>query len=344
MSTNLIPIKSFLGKYYSEILYSATQDKYKNTGLDTFFEQRFIIQDNKIQMIVDPGLTGLIMNVTGNEIHISKNLYDHPNVIISNSLENPQTINQSSLYNPAIFSTLAYLICQNHITLQIVGEVDEPIYILYKSCYETFYNSIVIFDIAENIEVEIIEEIESCSALNFVTDYKLNFNSSLNLTTFYKNHISALSFCYRNVISYNNSHFNHILLGKGCSNIIDENKIYVSDKSNVELLGIINAKNQNFHSILYVEPRAQDYKISVVYKDILSKKANVTFFPVIVGNIISDSATIEVSNIDLDEIPIEKIESDIQQFISDIVQRSILKRTIGVERFYNNKSKFLQFN
>jgi hypothetical protein len=42
MSANLIPIKAFLGKYYPELLYSASQEKYKGTGLDEFFEQRSI--------------------------------------------------------------------------------------------------------------------------------------------------------------------------------------------------------------------------------------------------------------------------------------------------------------
>ena len=48
MSSNLIPIKAFLGKYYSELQYSAQQEKYKNAKLDSFFEQRFLIQANKV--------------------------------------------------------------------------------------------------------------------------------------------------------------------------------------------------------------------------------------------------------------------------------------------------------
>ena len=343
MPTNIIPIKAFLGKYYSELLYSAAQDKYKNTGLDEFFEQRFIIQNNKVQMIVDPGMTGLVVIVSGNEIHISKELYDHPNVIVANSLESTQSTNPRSLYNPETFSTLAYLVCQNHTTFQIIGEIDEPIYVKYKSDYETFYNSVLVFNISNEVEVEIVEEIESFSALNAVTNYILYPSSRLNLSTFYQNHISALSLCYRNVIAQDSSTFNHVLLGKGSYKVIDETKIHALDKSSSELLGVINSGGRDFHSILYVEPGAANYEISVNYKDILSGGANVTYFPVILGNSISDSASIEVSNITLDDIPPAQVGAEVKEFVSDIIERAKLERMTGVERFYNNKTKFLHF-
>ena len=50
MSQILIPIKTFLGKYYPELLSTADTDKYKETSLRTFFEQRFFIQGNKTQV------------------------------------------------------------------------------------------------------------------------------------------------------------------------------------------------------------------------------------------------------------------------------------------------------
>src|ERR1035437_7215722 len=283
MSENLIPIKAFLGKYYTELLYSATQDKYKHTKLDTFFEQRFFIQSNKVQMIVDPAVSGMTVVVCGNEIHVSKELYDHPSVVINNSLEGDQSSNPRSLYNSEIFSTMAYLVCQNHTTFQIVGEIDEPIYVKYKSDYETFYNSVIVFNISNNREVEIVEEIESFSALNTVTNYVLYPASKLNLTTFYQNHVSGLSFCCRNISAQDGASFNHVLFGKGSSNVIDENKIHAFAGSKTEMLGIVNAAGRNFHSILYVEPASPDYKISVNYRDILSGKSSVSFLPVIIG-------------------------------------------------------------
>jgi hypothetical protein len=345
MSTNLIPIKAFLGKYYPELLYSAAQEKYKDTGLDSLFDQRFLIQNNKTQMIVDPAMTGLIISVNGNEISVSQELFDHPGVIITNSLENGNpTTNPRSLYNAETFSTIAYLICQNHTTFQIVGELDEPIYVKYKSDFETFYNSVVVFNINNDLDIEIVEEFESAGALNVVTNYILNPSASVNLTTFYQNNISALSYCYRNIMALENSTFNHMLFGKGSSNIIDENRLRTSSGSNAEFLGIVNSNGRNFHSILYVEPSAQDYSVSVDYRDVKSGKSNVTFLPVIIGQAPEgNSATISVTEISLEEIPEDEIEIEVKKFLNDIIERATLVRMTGVERFYNNKTKFLHF-
>jgi SUF system FeS cluster assembly, SufBD len=344
MPENLIPIKAFLGKYYSELNYSSIQDKYKNTKLDTFFEQRFFIQNNKAQMIVDPSMNGLVAIISGNEIHISKELYDHPNVIINNSLENKnQNSNPRSLYNPEIFSTIAYLVCQNHTMIQVVGELEEPLYLRYKSDYETFYNSVVVVEVKDNLEIEIIEEIESCSALNAVTNYILQPSSKLNLTTFYQNHISGISFFYRNIIAQDDSSYNHIVLGKGSSNVIDENKLHAHNQTKSEFLGVVNADGKKFHTILYVQPASENYSLNVDYRDILSGKSDVTFFPMILGQEPTDLTTITVSNVTLDEIPEEIREEEVKKYIGDIIDRTTLERMVGVKRFYDNKTKFLHF-
>lgn len=345
MSSNLIPIKAFLGKYYSELLYSAAQEKYKNTGLDFFFEQRFFIQNNKAQMIVDPSLSGLVISVCGNEIIVSKELFDHPGIVVTNSLENQNHIaNPRSLYNAETFQTVAYLICQNHTTFQVVGEIDEPIYIKYKSDFETFYSSVIVFNINNDLDVEIVEEFESNGALNSVTNYILNPNASLSLTSFYQNNVSALSLCYRNIIAQENSNFSHILFGKGSANIIDENRLRTASGTEAEFLGIVNANGRDFHSILYVEPAAQDYSVTVDYRDVKYGKSDVTFLPVILGQVpTGETATISVTEITLEEIPPEEVEEEIKTFLADIVDRANLVRMVGVQRFYDNKTKFLHF-
>lgn len=343
MSENLIPIKNYLGKYYNELIYSAAQPKYKDTRLDSFFEQRFYIQNNKVQMIVEPTVPGLVISVSGNEIHVSQALYDHPNMVITNSLETGQANNPRSLYNPEVFSTLAYLVCQNHTSFKIIGEIDEPIYVKYSSDYETFYSSVLVFNVMDHLNVEIIEEFESFSALNSVTNYILNNSAKVNLTTFYNNHISAISFCFRNVIAQENATFNHILYGKGSSNVIDENKIYANIGAKIEMLGIVNSQGLNFHSILYVESLLPEYEILVNYKDILKGSSKVTFFPVITGPVpTGGSASIDVSNITIEEIPTGDYETVINKFISIIVDRTVLERMVGVKIFYDNKSKFLK--
>jgi hypothetical protein len=344
MASNLTQIKAFLGKYYPEILYATAQDKYSKAGIDKFFEQRFIIQDNKTQMIVDPHLKGLAIIVSGNEIYISKDLYDHPYVDVSNSMENKDNIhsNPKSLYTPEVFSTLAYLICQNHTMLHIVGEIEEPIYIKYKSDYETFYNSVIVINIAEGIDVEVVEEFESYCAVNVVTNYILQANSRLNLSTFYNNHYSALSFCLRNVIVQDTAKYSHILFGKGSANALDESKINANNKSSVELLGCVNPGQQEFHCIVGVLPGSQDYSFFLDHRHVVSGRGKTTFTPLVIGHLPADSHT-NVSSIILDHYAESVRHEKTKEFLSSITERATLERTTGVERFYSNKQKFLQF-
>lgn len=345
MSSNLITIKAFLGKYYPELSYSSIQEKYKDTGLSTFFDQRYLIQNNKVQMYVDQSMTGLTIIFSGNEIQISKDLYDHPNMVITNSIENldRQNINPQSLYNADIFPTMAYLVCQNHTMLKIVGEIEEPIYVKYTSDYESFYNSVVVFEVDKDILVDVVEEIESKSALNAVTNYILHPRSGINLTTFYGNSVSGISTIYRNIIAQDNSRFDHILFGKGSSNVIDENKISAGTQSRSRLHGIINPNNKDFHSILCVQPESLEYNVHVDYRNVLYGRSNVTFYPVIVGQYPVDTAKITVSNIVLEDIPPEIVKDEVEKYIGDILDKAKLNKVTGAERFYNNKNKFLHF-
>jgi hypothetical protein len=343
MSTNLIQIKAFLGKYYPELAYAASQDKYSKVKLDKFFEQRFTIQNNKTQMIVDPGLKGLVAIVSGNEIHISKELYDHPCVEVTNSMENKDSnSNPKSLYTAEVFSTVAYLICQNHTMFQIVGEIEEPIYIKYKSDFETFYNSVVIVNIAEGIDVEIVEEFESLCAVNAVTNYILQANSRLNLSTFYQNHMSALSFCLRNVIVQDTAKYSHILFGKGSTCVLDESKIHANNKSSVELLACINPGQQEFHIVVGLLPGAQDYSFFLDQRHIVSGKGKITFTPVVVGHLPADAHT-NISSLILDQYAPDFRADKAAEFMAPIIDRATLERNVGVQRYYSNKTKFLQF-
>jgi hypothetical protein len=228
--------------------------------------------------------------------------------------------------------------------LTIVGDVEEPIYVKYKSDYESFYSSVVTFEINDEADVEIVEEIESFSALNVVTNYILNPFSKVKLTTFYQNNVAGISFLYRNIFTRERSQFTHIVLGKGSSDVIDETKIRQASASKSEFLGIINSAGRKFHSILAVEPAAQDFQITVDYRDVLYGKADITFFPIMLGQQpANDGATIDISNISLDEIPPDVKEVEVKNYISPIVDRAILERMVGVKRFYDNKSKFLLF-
>jgi hypothetical protein len=345
MSANLTSVRSFLGKYYSELLYSASQEKYKGSGLDSFFEQRFLIQNNKVLTTVDLSMDGLSIVVHGNEVSVSKELFDHPSILITNSIESSNhPVNPRGLYNPEVFSTIAYLVCQNHTTIQVVGALDKPIYIKYKSDYETYYNSVVVFNIDKFLDVEIVEEIESLCALNAVTNYVLGESSTLNLFTFYQNRISAVSQVYRNIIAHDYSIFNHVVFGEGSAAVIDENKIKMMHGSSAVVNGVVNSKGNNFHTVMHVEPESPEYHISVVYKDLLQDDANVSYFPIISPKFpVGDLATIDVSNINLDELSSDTMMHNIHLFISDTVDHMILERIDGSARFYKDKMQFLKF-
>ena len=343
MSTNLIQIKAFLGKYYPELAYSAQQGKYAKASLINFFEQRFIIQANKVQMIVDPTLKGLVAIVDGNELLVSQELNDNEYINITNSADtNNLGTNPKSLYTSDIFSSMAYLICQNHTMITVVGEIEEPIYIRYKCEYETFQNSVFIVNVAEDLDVEIVEEYESFCAINSVTNYIIQQGARVNVTTFYQNQLSALSFCLRNVIVQDNAKYSHMLFGKGSSNVLDETRVQPNNRSSIELLGCMNPGQQEFHTIVGVQPCAQDYDFFLDHRHMVSGKGRTTFTPIIVGHLPSTAHT-NVSSLVLDHYARGFWAEKSEEFLSPILDRATLERTVGVTRFYNNKSKFLQF-
>jgi len=343
MSNILIPVKTYLGKYYPELYISSSQEKYKSAGVDKFFEQRFLVQNNNIQMVVDNTLSGLQFIFAGNEIYISQEMYNHPHINVINSLEESQDKNPRHLYNPDVFSTVAYLMCRNHVTFHIVGELDKPIYARYKSEYETFYSTVVVFNIDTDAEIEIVEEIESSCALNAVMNYILNPGSHTKLTTFYRNNISAVSFLYRNVISQQKSYFNHTLLGKGSSTVVDETKISTALRSNIELFGCVDSLGKDFHSILTVEPSAWDYRIHVDYRNLIRSNDHVTYYPLMIGQEPNRRSSISVNDLDLDTLLPTNKPGAIDKFISDVILQIRTNKLSDITRLHDNKAKFLDF-
>jgi hypothetical protein len=339
MSTNLIQIKAFLGKYYPELLQTAQKSKYSETNLSALFEQRFCIQNNKTQMIVDPAMPGLSIVVNGNEILVSKQLFDHPNVVITNSIET-NSMDSRSLYNPDVFSTVAYLLCQNSTMLSITGDLDEPLYIKYRADLECFYSSVLLVKLADNLNIEIVEEIESLGALNAVTNYILEPAAKLKLTTFYRNIISAQSFLYRSVIAQDFANYTHMQFGIGSSNIIDETHLHTYSNVKVELLGCIYPGNYNFHTILALQPIMDNCQIGVNHRLVLNGSGVATFTPVNESGAIAE---MDVTSFDTTDVPNAVLSEKVNEFVSDVVDRAVLERIYGSTRFYLNKSKFLSF-
>lgn len=343
MST-LTKFSVFLDKYYPELFYSAAQEKYKGSYIDGLFDQRFCHQDNKTAMILDPTLTGLSVVVTGNEVLVSKDIYGHHAIEITNSMDVEQTSNPKSLYNPENFGSIAYLVCPNQISIRIKETLEQPIYVKYTGNYECFYHSVVFFYVNEGVDADVVEEIESLCAINTVSNYVLFPRSLLTLSTFYKNRISASSFIYRNVVSQEGSFFEHNLLGKASAGVVDETKLHPYSSSVSQFSGIVDAHSGSFHSIVYVEPISHDYQIAVDYKNLPRKDTKISFYPVIVGQEpLNSGARISVQDLDIEKIPADKLKEEIESFTKNTFDSFRIKKLVGTDRYYENKSKFMVF-
>lgn len=341
---DLIQLQQYLGKYQAELKSSADQEKYIDTELDLLLLQKFKMQSNRLQMIVDSSLSGLQIFVAGNEVRVSKELYDHPGITTVNTVEDEsQVYNPRADYNPDVFSSMAYLICQNHTKFKISSYIDRVIYVRYRSEFETFYNSIITFEIDPTVQVDIVEEFESSSAINIVTNYHLAPTSRLRLHTFYRNSLAGIALCLRNVVVKERAYFRHLVMGKGSSSVVDETKIYPHFRSNIELFGVVEAKDTKFHSVLTVHPSATEYRIAVEYRNIINNKSKVSYYAGVKGDNISPRSSINVEDLNVDTIPAKELNSRTEQFIKVIVDNAVISNRADLESFHNNKTRFLYF-
>ena len=123
--------------------------------------------------------------------------------------------------------------------------------------------------------------------------------------------------------------------------MIDENKLHMSSGASAELLNCIHSMQHKFHSILQIQAAALDYSLLSDQRHIISGKGAVTFTPVVNGHLPVD-ASVNVSSLILDLVPESARKDKVNDFLSNIIERATLERINGSERFYNNKSSFLQ--
>jgi len=281
MSTTTL--RNILGNAYNDIHQAAlNSEKYKDSRLEDIFDQRFYIQNNRVQMIADQTLTGYQIVVNGNEIYVSLALYNNPDIIILNSVDHGIHENSRKLFKKETFSTISYLICDNYTLFQIGKNIKDTITVRYKSDYESFYCSTLLFVVDKDVNVNIIEEYESRCSLNNVVNYILNDNSQLNLKTYYKNNLSAQSHCLRTAIVLDNSIFKHTLINENSSKVLDECKIICSPDSQIELKGKIKNSSGLFHSIIQLQADIGvkcDVKLN--YRSIIQNDAVISIIPII---------------------------------------------------------------
>lgn len=342
MTSSHISIKKYLGEFDSEILSCCNQEKYKDTRLYSIVEQRFQIQDNKSRVTIDDSLQFNEVVVIGNEVFISKMLYDNPSVEIVNSADRQTQPVPTSLYDTGVFSTLAYVVCSNHTTIRVIDKLAEPIYIKYQADFEKFYNGILIVEVAYNVSVEIVEEIESNGCVNAATNYLLDESSSLRLTSFYKGTLSSSALVYRNVTVQEHAKFDHMCYGAGMSTVVDEMKIQCFEDASVNLSGVVYTPDRNFSSVLYVDPISTKYNISVDYRHIVNDNSDSSYLPGISTQPDSGQAQISVTALDVSDMQESDKQEDIDDFIDDVIRKSNVLKSAGARRFYENKTAFLK--
>jgi hypothetical protein len=203
----------------------------------------------------------------------------------------------------------------------------------------------------------------------------------MNVSTFYRNQRPALSFFFRNVIALVGSTYNHLLLGKGSSNIVDENRVVFESETNIGLLGKIDVSNNSFHSIMELTSTGNDNTVRIDYKNSVQNKGKLSMTPVIEVTGLTESH-VSIRNLALDntasvvmapsiktpmssamasqnittEIPdpeekramladgveeVDAIKILASRFSEDITERIGIACQEGTERYYDIKNKFL---
>ena len=334
----LSSIKTFLGKYHAELEYSALSSKYSRTGISKLFSQRFYIQENSPKITVDPAMDGMSLSMHGNEIFISKKLYNNKYFTIKSPASETSIKITKEAYDREIIPSMAYLICKNQCVITISGDLGEPIYVTFKSDFETFYNSVLFLDIPSGVNVEIVEEHQSRSALNTAIAYVVRPYSTLNLFTFYQNNNLATSSCLRTVVVENDATYNHTLYGKGSACIIDENRWCLSDNAIAKSSNYVKSNSHNFHSIFtMISYGNDDHNISINQKHVLDSKGSISF----ITDLPKGSKYTE--NVFINSIDIDALEKDtdtVDIFFNDDMFNNTPYSTLGSLRFYNNKLKF----
>ena len=333
-------VKSSLGKYYPEILKYLAQEKYKGIGLPTFFEQSFSIQPGPLQMTVDSRLEGMCIEFNGSEVYVSADMYRHPMINIENTMESGVIGNPRAPFDSRIVGTIAYLVCQNHTIIDVVGDPGQPIYIKLSSDFEQFRNSVVTVCVDSQVHVEIVEEVESRAALCSVVKYVLGDQAQLSLTTFYDSRISATSLLYRPVTMSPSSHFYHTMLGNGAAISVDETALRVHTGVVVSIDGCLLCNNTHSHTILTVEPSRSsiDYEISVKMLGLLKHDGKFTVYPSILSHDPPPGAEISICDIDITGTPNEEVET----IVESITRNCMLGNVDGVERFYTKRDQLME--
>jgi len=108
---------------------------------------------------------------------------------------------------------------------------------------------------------------------------------------------------------------------------------------------IINSAGKKFHSILAIHPNDDNtYSFKLDYRNILIGKYDVTFYPIIVGQDLEKEQNAIISEINLNDVnDIDVAKQEVIKYLQDILDKVKVHKSLGVQRFYDNTTKFLVF-
>lgn len=339
---DLLPLKDYFGKYYPELKDSCSQEKYAGTGLASLFEHRYRVPNKEMQLHIDPSLPGLQLVISEGEVKISAGILNHPHISVFNDLALDQAAKDG--YNPDILPTMGYLSCWNRIKISFDSYIDTTVYIRYQSSAEIFFSSIVSIHVAPTAQVDIVEEFDGPGAVNVAANYEIESTAKLHLYTFYKPSAAGIILSLRNATIKERAYFKNVVLGKGSACVLDETKLYPLFRANVDILGIVDSPSRNFHNVLTVHPVVQEYRVAVEYKNIVGNTGVVSYYAGVVGNSISRRSSINVTDLNIDEISDSDINTEIEKFTENVLEHVKVTDKKDSERFYGNRDEFVYFN
>ena len=337
-------LKQILGKYAGEITNSCNQEKYEGVNLKSFLLQKYDRQTDTPGVAIDHRLQGLEMVVSGNYIRISRDLSQHPAITIKTNNPGPESEhNPRSNYDSNVFASMAYLLCQNFIQIVVSAFVDKVLYIRYESEFEKIYSSAIEVSIAGTAQIDIVEEINSTSAINTVMDYNVGPTAKLRLHTFHNNSAGGNTILNRNVFLDNRASFQHGVMAHGAALVLDETRLFPKFRSNTAINGIVAAASKNYHGVLTVHPSIGEYKVAIEYRNIINDKSSATFYAGVAGQDVSERSHINVQDINLGSLPRGQELQELVNFIQDMLPVINIDNRSDTERFSVQKNNFRLF-
>lgn len=340
---NLVPFRQYISDHCGKIeLATTNREEYRPTNILSIFDQRFNIADASTKIIIDSTVDEFEIRIVGSVLHISESLFDHTGVSIRLTDEFSDS-DIEYLFDPEVFPTLTYLKNRSHFIIDIEQSLKQPIFINISSDYEVLAASVLLINILPGAHVEIVEEINSRAAIISTMNYIVAEDASLRLFTHYNNTKSGSSYMYRLVATKESADFVHSSLTIGSASLVDETRIVLRESSAAYVYGAGYTDSTNYHKIISVEPETETTVHTAVIDlaNIKIRGGVYSVSPVMVNAEPSPTSSVQVDELDLDDLDESEISSVAHEYIGDILDTvHKLTSNYASERFENFVQRF----